>query len=125
MSAIAEVPSMSHASQLLAAELWTSFASLLRSHVAMHSVAQPGKQLRIVSRSGSVVELLGPNGKLSILAPDPSGTGTTEFRPETGELGDEYAAFFFTEDGLLHLEGLENAMDIEAAVEHLLRKVKA
>jgi hypothetical protein len=125
MSAIAEVPTMSRAHQLLAAELWTSFASLLRSHVAMHSISRPDGQLRIVSRSASVLELLGPNGKLSILAPDASGIGATEFRPEAGELGDEYSAFFFTEDGLFQLDGLDDAVDIEAAVEYLLRKVQA
>ncbi len=125
MSTMTKVPPISHASQLLATELWTSFASLLRSHVAMHSIARPYAPLRIIAGPGSVMEVLGPNGKLSILAPAASGVGATEFRPEAGELGDEYAAFFFTEDGLLQLEDLDGAIDIEAAVEHLLRKVQA
>ncbi len=119
------VANMHAASKLLTQELWISLASLLRSHVAMHSISRPANYLRIASKSESALELLGPIGKLSILAPAASGIGATEFRPEAGEIGDEYAAFFFTEDGLLHLEGLNDAMDIEAAVEHFLRKVQA
>jgi hypothetical protein len=113
------------ASQQLSNELWTSFASLLRSHVAMHSIARPGGGLRVISNAASTVEVIGPYGKLTVLAPGTSRMGATEFRPEAGELGDEYAAFFFTEDGLFQSEGLADAMDIEAAVEFLLRKVKA
>lgn len=116
-----ESPASSH----LAAELWISFASLLRSHVAMHSIAAPGHPLRIHSDSKSHLNVLGPVGKLSILGPNASGIGATEFRPENGELGDEYATFFFTEDGLVHLEGLESALEVEVAVEYLLRKVQA
>src|SRR5665213_690169 len=119
MNASVQVPTISLASPLLAAELWISFASLLRSHVAMHSIARPDNQLRIVSISGSAVELLGSTGKLNILGPDASGTGATEFRPEAGELGDEYSAFFFTEDGLLHFDDLNDAMEMETAVEHV------
>jgi hypothetical protein len=40
-------------------------------------------------------------------------------------LGDESATFFFTEDGFVRLEGLEVAVEVEAAVEYLLRKVQA
>ena len=57
-----------HASKELTQELWTSFASLLRSHVAMHSIARSDNSLRIVSSSDSSVELLGLNGKLILLA---------------------------------------------------------
>lgn len=113
------------ASAALTKELWISLASLLHSHVAMHSVARPDGSLRIVSSSASAVELLGLNGKLILLAPAVSGIGSTEFRPEAGELGDEYAAFFFTEDGMFHFGGVENALDMEAAVEHFIRKVHA
>ena len=69
--------------------------------------------------------MLGPFGKLSIVGPNATGIGATEFRPENGELGDEYATFFFTEDGLVQLEGLDLALEMEAAVEYLLRKVQA
>jgi hypothetical protein len=115
------LPASSH----LAAELWISFASLLRSHVAMHSIATPGHPLRIHSSSNARLEVLGPFGKLSIVGPNASGIGAMEFRPEAGELGDEYATFFFTEDGLVRLEGLENDLEVETAVEYLLRKVQA
>jgi hypothetical protein len=40
-------------------------------------------------------------------------------------MGDEYATFFFTEHGLVQLEGLESPLEVEAAVEYLLRKVQA
>ncbi len=113
------------ASKPLAQELWISLASLLRSHVAMHSVAQPGGQLRIIAASDSALEVLGSHGKLSVLGPNKSSVGSTEFRPEAGELGDEYSAFFFTEDGLIHLEEPDTPMDVEAVVEHWLRKVQA
>ncbi len=110
------------ASTMLAQELWISLASLLRSHVEMRSIARPDCRLRF-SHSGSAVEVLGPNGKISLLAPA-SETGTMEFRPEAGELGDEYSAFFFTEDGLLHFGNASaDGMEMEAAVEFLLDKV--
>lgn len=125
MNATAEAPSMEYATQQLAAELWISLASLLRSHVAMHSIARPNGALRIVSSSDTALELLGGYGKLSLLAPTASGIGATEFRPEAGELGDEYAGFSFTEDGLIRIDDLEDAMEIEAAVEHWIRKVNA
>ena len=115
----------SAASQSLAKELWISLASLLRSHVAMHSIAEPSGQVLVTGKSDAALELLGSNGKLSILGPDASGKGSTEFRPEAGELGDEYSTFSFTEDGLIHLEKSDAAMDIEAVVEHWLRQVQA
>ena len=125
MNATAKVSVESPASPQLAAELWISFSSLLRSHVAMHSIAAPAHSLRIHSGSNSRLDVLGPFGKLSIVGPNASGIGATEFRPENGELGDEYATLFFTEDGLVRLEGLDDSLEVEAAVEYLLRKVQA
>lgn len=125
MSATAEVSVESPASPQLAAELWISLVSLLRSHVAMHSIAAPGHPLRIHSSHKSRLDVLGPFGKLSIVGPNASGIGAAEFRPENGELGDEYAIFFFTADGLVRLEGSELSMEIETAVEYWLRKVQA
>jgi hypothetical protein len=125
MSVTAEVSVESPALPQLAAELWISLLSLLRSHVAMHSIAAPGHPLRIHSSSNARLDVLGPFGKLSIVGPNASGIGAIEFRPEAGELGDEYATFFFTEHGLVRVEGLELSMEIEAAVEYWLRKVQA
>jgi hypothetical protein len=125
MSATAEVSVESPASPQLAHELWISFASLLRSHVAMHSIAAPSHSLRIHSSKDTRLDVLGPFGKLSIVGPNASGKGATEFRPENGEMGDEYETFFFTEHGMVQLEGLESPLDVEAAVEYLLRKVQA
>jgi hypothetical protein len=125
MSATAEVSVESPASSQLAAELWISFSSLLRSHVAMHSVAAPSHSLRIHPGKEARLDVLGPFGKLSIVGPNATGVGATELRPENGELGDEYATFFFTADGLVRLEGMEAALDVEAVVEYLLRKVQA
>lgn len=125
MSAAAEVSVESPASPQLAKELWISLNSLLRSHVAMHSVASPSHSLRVHASNNIQLDVLGPLGKLSIVSPNSTGIGAIEFRPENGELGDEYATFFFTEDGLVQLEGLESPQDVEAAVEYLLRKVQA
>jgi hypothetical protein len=125
MSATAEVSVESPASPHLTTELWLSFASLLRSHVAMHSIAAPGHSLRLHSRSNDRLDVLGPIGKLSIVGPNHTGIGATEFRPENGEMGDEYATFSFTEDGLVRLEGVDDSLEVEAAVEYLLRKVQA
>ncbi|MGO8718885.1 MAG: hypothetical protein ACLQMO_06675 [Acidobacteriaceae bacterium] len=125
MSATAEVPVESTASPQLAGELWISFTSLLRSHVAMHSIAAPGRPLRIHSSYNGRLDVLGQLGKLTLVGPNASGIGAIEFRPEAGELGDEYATFFFTADGLVRVEGLELSMEVEAAVEYLLRKVQA
>ena len=124
MSATAGTPVEPPARPQLAAELWISFASLLRSHVAMHSIAAPSHSLRIHSSKESRLDVLGPFGKMSVVGPNPNGIGATEFRPENGELTDEYATFFFTEPGLLQLDGLELPLEIEAAVEYLLRKVQ-
>ena len=66
-----------------------------------------------------------PIGKLSLVGPNASGVGAIEFRPENGEMGDEYATFSFTEDGLVCLEGVDDSLEVEAAVEYLLRKVQA
>ncbi len=112
------------ASNSLTRELWISLASLLRSHVAMHSIGQPGARLRILAATDSRLEILGAYGKLSVLGPGESGVGSTEFRPEAGELGDEYSTFIFTEDGLILVEEAETPMDLEAVVEHWLRKVR-
>jgi hypothetical protein len=125
MSATAEVSVESPASPQLAHELWISFASLLRSHVAMHSIAAPSHSLRIHLSKETRLDVLGPFGRLSIVGPNARGIGATEFRPEYGEMGDEYETFFFTEHGMVRLEGLESPLDIEAAVEYLLRKVQA
>lgn len=125
MSATAEVSVESPASPQLAQELWISFSSLLRSHVAMHSIAAPSHSLRIHLSKDTRLDVLGPFGKLSIVGPNASGIGATELRPENGELGDEYETFFFTEHGEVQLESLESPLDIEATVEYLLRKVQA
>ena len=125
MSATAEVSVESPASPQLAQELWISFSSLLRSHVAMHSIAAPSHSLRIHLSKDTRLDVLGPFGKLSIVGPNASGIGATEFRPENGELGDEYETFFFTEHGEVQLESLESPLDVEATVEYLLRKVQA
>ncbi|HEY5254000.1 MAG TPA: hypothetical protein VIJ53_05075 [Acidobacteriaceae bacterium] len=125
MSPTAEVSVESPASPHLTTELWISFASLLRSHVAMHSIAAPSHSLRLHATKEARLDVLGPFGKLSIVGPNANGIGATEFRPENGDLGDEYATFFFTEHGLVQLEGLESPLDVEAAVEYLLRKVQA
>ena len=124
MSAAAQISPRIAAPQL-ATEMWTSFVSLLRSHVAMHTVARPDGRLRISSDQNSALELLGPYGKLIMLPPTASGTGTIEFRPEASETDDEYSAFFFTSEGLVHFEELMEDLDMEAAVEYLLRKVQA
>ncbi len=79
--------------------------------------------MRIAADSHSAT-LLGSRGKLIVLGPDASGKGSTEFRPEAGELGDEYCTFFFTEDGLVYIENSETALDMESAVEHWLRQVQ-
>jgi len=125
MSATAEVSVESPASPQLAEELWISFASLLRSHVAMHSIAAPSHSLRVHSGKETRLDVLGPFGKLSIVGPNASGIGATEFRPENGEMSDEYETFSFTEHGMVQLEGCESPLDVEAAVEYLLRKVQA
>jgi len=125
MSTASRISSTSHASPQLAAELWTSFASLLRSHVAMYAIARPEARLRTISGSNptGVVELLGAKGKLVVLQPDAASRGAIEFRPEATELPDEYSTFFFTVESSIYLENLSNSMDMEAVVEYLLGKV--
>lgn len=111
------------ASTALSDELWISLASLLRSHVAMHGIAQPGSGLRTLSSSNAEVVTIGPRGKLQIVRPDRTSAGTVEFRPESAEASDEYETFYFTQNGNIHFQHVEAAMEMEAAVEHLLHKV--
>lgn len=113
------------ASKAFADELWISLASLLRSHIAMHSIAQPSGNLRVLSSSKMEVVVLGPWGKLHIVGPDKAGECATEFRPEVAESGDEYEIFHFTAEGLIQFQNSPTPLDMEAAVEHLLRKVQA
>lgn len=120
MSAAAQIAA---ASPQLTAELWTSFASLLRSHVAMVSLAHPDAQLQISSRS-KVLEVLGMRGRLTISEPGVSGMSAIEFRPEAAS-ADEYTTFFFTQEGAVRFEDSDDEFEMEAAVEHLLRKVHA
>ena len=115
----------SFASEALAGELWTSLSSLLRSHIAMHSIAQPGHALRVLSSSTSEVVILGPWGKLHVVGPDRTGVCATEFRPENAGLADEYETFGFSEEGMIRFQNSGSGMDMEAAVEYLLRKVQA
>jgi len=121
MSAAAQ---MDTASPQLAAELWISFASLLRSHVAMHAVAHPNAGLRMDGHSAGL-ELLGANGRLTISEPGVSGAGVVEFSSRAAKPENEHSAFFFTPDGFIRFEDLNREFDMEAAVEHLLRKVQA
>ncbi|MHB8302843.1 MAG: hypothetical protein ACYDC6_08420 [Acidobacteriaceae bacterium] len=113
------------ASKAFADELWISFVSLLRSYLAMRSIAQPGAPLRVLSSTKSELVVLGPWGKLHIVGPDNAGNCATELRPETAESGDEYETFHFTEDGLLRFQNSDGPLEMEAGVEHLLRKVQA
>jgi hypothetical protein len=106
-------------------ELWISLVSLLRSHIAMHSIAQPAGSLRVLSSSKSEIVVLGSWGKLHIVGPDKTGECATEFRPELAESGDEYETFHFNEEGLIQFQHTNTAMDMETAVEYLLRKVQA
>lgn len=112
------------ASPAFAAELWISLVSLLRSHVAMHSVVRPALATRISTDAHSTT-LLGRRGKLIVAAPDASGVGSLEFRPEDSELRDEYSTFVFTREGLIGGDDLKPAIDMEAAVERWLGKVQA
>lgn len=109
----------------LSNELWISLSSLLRSHIAMHSIAQPGNNLRVLSSSNAEVVVIGPWGKLHVVRPDAAGMGATELRPEFAESGDEYETFHFTEDGSIRFQNSEAVLDMESAVEHLLGKVQA
>lgn len=113
------------APKAFADELWISLSSLLRSHIAMHSIAQPAKSLRVLSSSKLEIVVLGPWGKLQVVGPDRAGECTTEFRPEIAESGDEYETFHFNKEGLIQFQNADAPMEMEAAVEHLLRKVQA
>ena len=111
------------ASPTLTKELWVSLASLLRSHVAMHCVARPGADLWIVSSSDAEVVLHGPKGRLRLTAPRACNASTLAFRPLHAVLADEPIQVFFMEDSSIQFENLDRALDMEAAVEYLLRKV--
>ena len=111
------------ASPQLARELWISFASLLRSHVAMHAIARPSAALQIISHADAEVEIQGPRGTLRVTEPDASGSGGAFFRSHLEDAAPEESTFTFDADGLLHFE--RPAMDLESAAEDLLRKVQA
>lgn len=120
MSTIAEERSIEHATAQHARELWTSFASLLRSHVAMRSIALPKSAPVVASASEMQLQIVGPNDSLRVSAVNFPDYGTIEWT------GEDDQNFFFTEDGLIAFteSGMHPAaMDIESAVEHLLDRV--
>lgn len=112
------------ASVQLAAELWISLVSLLQSHAAMRSIAQPEASVRVTAGVGSAT-LLGRAGKLILISPDRSGIGSVEFRPQAADVNDEYSTFFFTEDGLVKMHDADAALDLEMAAEQWLGRVQA
>lgn len=112
-----------HAPESFASELWISLVSLLQSHAAMRSIAQPGAAVSVTAGRGSAT-LLGRAGKLILMSPNRSGRGSVEFRPQAADAEDEYSTFFFTEDGLIQMPDA-GAVDLESAVEQWLGRVQA
>jgi hypothetical protein len=113
-----------HAPKDFAAELWTSLISLLKSHAAMRMIARPGASVRVTGEGGTAT-LLGRAGKLILTAPDQSGIGSAEFRPQAADASDAYSTFFFTEDGLIQVQDADAALDLEMAAERWLGRVQA
>lgn len=127
MSAAAmEMPPTTVASTALSRELWKSFASLLRSHVAMRALARPAADWRILASSEEMVGVEACGRTLRAVSTDACGTGTIEFNANSAEI--EIVAFFFSEDGRLHMKvnppaPNQQGMEMEAAVESLLDRV--
>ena len=114
------------ASTALSRELWTSLASLLRSHVAMRAMARPAAGWRVLASSEQMVGVEACGRTLSATFTDACGTGTIELNANSA--GIEIVAFFFTDDGLLHMKVNpaapdQESMAMEAAVESLLDRV--
>ena len=107
-------------SSRVAEEMWISFASLLRSHVAMRSIARPNGGLVVAFASDGVMEIAATNTGFRMFAPAASGVGRIEW-------SGDHQDFFFTEDGLIEFiqSGTEplSTMELEFAVEYLLDRV--
>jgi hypothetical protein len=111
------------ASPQLQRELWISLASLLRSHVAMQSIARPSAALAVTLYADAELRVEGPVGSLSVTAPDASGFGGIAWEARRQDAAPEQSTYFFAPDGRLRWDQSGPGLELEAAVEQLLRKV--
>ncbi len=119
---------LSPASKLHAQELWISFSSLLRSHVAMRAIARPSAGWQVLASSEASIEIEGCGHTQRITAPGDFGAGTVASNCGGQMDADDSAAFFFTEDGRISFRGPgvtpdQDNIEMEAAVEYVLDRV--
>lgn len=117
------------APSVLASELWISFAGLLRSHVAMRSIAEPntGWQSEVNNSTSLVVGVSGR--RLRVTAPEGSHSGEMDWLNGQSDMIERFGTISFAEDGQIFLvtppgSATRETMEMEAAVEWLLDEVR-
>ena len=108
----------------LSAEMWISLRALLASHTAMYSIARPKDALTITTEDAHSISVIATRGTLHWTAPDALGTGTWQLTFQHAIQKNDRGRFEFTDEGFLRFDGAAETLELEAAVEHQLRKLQ-
>ena len=110
----------------LSAEMWISLRALLASHTAMYSIARPKDALTITATAEDAhsIIVIATHGALHWTAPDARGTGTWQLTFKNTVQQNDRGRFEFTDEGFLRFDGAAETLELEAAVEQLLRKLQ-
>lgn len=108
------------------AELWISFAALIRSYVAAHDLSKPVSEHALVDRGEEGCLTLRGEGKILTLLYDPAtGAGSwTTYEDDPGpERVLESGEFKIDEDSLVALSDRRGKLELEVAAEAFTAKI--
>ena len=108
------------------AELWISFAALIRSYVAAHDLSKPVSEHALVDEGEDGCLTLRGEGKLLALLYDPAtGAGSwTTYEDDPGpERVLESGEFKIDEDSLVALSDRRGKLELEVAAEAFTAKI--
>lgn len=108
------------------AELWISFASLIRSYVAGHDLSKPVTEHTLVQEGDNGTLTLRGEGKILRLEYDAaSGAGSwTMYEDDSGaERALDRGSFKIAEDSLVELSDRRGKLELEVAAEAFTAKV--
>jgi hypothetical protein len=122
----AVIPNAQAQDERVYAELWTSFASLIRSYVAAHDLSKPVCEHALVDEDGDGHLTLRGGGKILALAFEPAtGAGNwTVYEDDPGpERVLERGDFKMGEDSQVVLSDRRGKLELEVAAEAFTAKV--
>jgi hypothetical protein len=108
------------------AELWISFAALIRSYVAAHDLSKPVSEHSLVDEGADGHLTLRGEGKIVVIEYDPAvGEGNwTLYEDDPGpERVLEHGEFRIGEDSLVALSDRRGKLELEVAAEAFTAKV--